>query len=160
MIAKPAYLRFVSLLILTFILTACGLRPPFTVFVAASNWGARSSSGNENTYCTEGLKTRVAAGSVVAETALAALGEGTVTDFLMPETSPEGTEMTTEAWCYGEGGEEVAYARVTRPYSYTSILTIDARAPSTLYPYEPGVDDCSRLTEQRGPPICIASDLF
>lgn len=102
----------------------------------------------------------MAVGGIVAETALAALGIATGTDLLMPETAPAGTEMTTEAWCYGEGGEEVAYARVTRPYSYTSILTIDARAPSTLYPYEPGVDDCSELAEQRGPPICIASDLF
>ena len=157
---KPACLRFVSLLILTLTLSACGLRPPFTVFVSATNWDAQSSPGDKNTYCAGGLKTRVAVGSVVAETSLAPLGDGTGTNFLMPETAPAGTEMTTEAWCYGEGGEEVAYARVTRPYAYTQILTIDARAPSTLYPYQPGVDDCSTLTEQRGPPICIASDLF
>lgn len=68
--------------------------------------------------------------------------------------------MTTEAWCYGEGGEEVAYARVTHPYANARILTIDARAPSATYPYEPGVDGCSRPTEQRGPLICLVSDLF
>ena len=133
---------------------------PFTVFVGAANWGAESSPGDKNTYCTGGLKLRVAVGGIVAETELAPLGDGSGTDFLMPETAPAGTEMTTEAWCYGEDDEEVAYARVTRPYSYAQILTIDAHAPSTLYPYEPGVGICSMLTEQRGPPTCLVSQLF
>lgn len=146
-------------LMLAFILAGCSLRPPFTVFVGAVNW-AGSSQGNTNTYCTGGLKTRVAVGGVVTETALAVLGDGTGTNLLMPESAPEGTEMTTEAWCYGEADQEVAYARVTQPYAYARVLTIDARAPSTLSPYESGVDNCSRLTEQRGPVICLASDLF
>ena len=156
---KLASLLFTASL-LVLLLAGCNIRPPFTVFISAANYGAESSLGDKNTYCTGGLKTRVAVDSVVAKTSLAPLGDGTGTDFLMPETAPAGTEMTTEAWCYGEGGEEVAYARVTRPYSYAQILSIIVRAPSTLYPYEPGVGICSKLTEQRGPPICIASDLF
>lgn len=141
-------------------LVGCNLGPPFTIFVSATNWADGQREGNEDTYCTGGIKARVVVAGTSAETPLVPLGKSAGSDFLMPESAPEGTVMTTEAWCYGEDSEEVAYARVTRPYVYANILTIAAYAPSPLHPYELGRSGCTKPTEQRGPLICLASDLF
>ncbi len=78
----------------------------------------------------------------------------------MPKSAPEWTMMTTEAWCYGHNDEEVAYVRITRLYETPKIPSVLARAPDPGYTYEPDGFLCAKPTEQRGPLICLTSDLF
>jgi hypothetical protein len=88
------------------------------------------------------------------------LGESASVGFLMPESAPPGSVMTTEAWCYGESGEEVAYARLARPYRRPNIPIVHVTAPNSTHPFEFDASSCLELTEQRGLIICMTSELY
>ena len=151
---KPASLLFTtSLLIL--LLAGCNIRPPFTVFVGADN--SKHTDQPLIPVCTGGIKTRLTVQDRTAETPLASPSDSQVVQFIMPESAPAGTVMTTEAWCYGADEAELAYARVSRPYTDTKILTVAALAP-----FSPPLDNssCQPATETRGLEICIVSTMY
>ena len=152
--AKPAFLlSTTSLLIL--LLAGCNIRPPFTVFFAADN---RSNTlESRSAVCLGGIKTRLSVQGRTVETELAPPGDSRGAQFMMPESAPAGTVMTTEAWCYDANDTELAYVRVSRPYTSTRILTVDAQAP-----FSPPISDplCQPATETRGPEICIESSMY
>ena len=153
--AKLAFLQFTISLLALLLLAGCNIRPPFTIFFAADN--RNNTIESRSAVCLGGIKTRLSVQGRTVETALAPPGDSRGAQFTMPESAPTGTEMTTEAWCYGADDAELAYVRVSRPYTDTKILTVDAQAP-----FLPPINDplCQPTAETRGPKICIVSSMY
>ena len=149
-------MKLASLLLITsLLLVGCNIRPPFTVFLAADN--TIHTDQPVTIVCTGGIKTRLTVQDRTAETPLASPSDSQVVQFMMPGSAPARTVMTTEAWCYGADDAELAYARVSRPYTDTKILTVAALAPFSL-PLDNS--NCQEATETRGPEICIVSSMY
>lgn len=119
--------------------------------------GIDNNFAGEGTFCTDGLEGSLVLQGARVESGLIAPDETISVDLITPEGASPGTVMTTEARCYRDG-EEVGYARVERPYRSGNIPTVDV-LPSTdgnELDYPP----CVELTETRGVPICIVSQLY
>lgn len=114
-----------------------------------------NNSPAEKTLCLGGLKSTSGIEGIRAESPLVSPGESDFAQFLMPASASNGTEITVEAWCYGENGEEVGYTRVTGGYRYGQ--------PASIFTAPPLLDtptSCKEPVEQRGEPICIGGTVF
>lgn len=105
--------------------------------------------------CVGGLKASMRVGSLIVE------GSAPVNDRVRlygdrPGDAPSGTPATVEAWCYGEGGTELGYARVDRNLHAGAIPTVDVVPAAEDAAYQ----GCLQTSEGRGLILCIASDLL
>lgn len=152
--SMSAFLR-ASGLSLIVVLGGCNVRPPFDAFFGADN--SNTPGGAHKSLCRGGLEAKLSVEGLVVEIPPVAFGQSRVVNFLMPEKAPVGTVMTTEAWCYAANNTEVAYARVSRPYTSTRMPVITVRPA-----FSPSADRsrCATSTEVRGPEICIQTTMY
>lgn len=66
----------------------------------------------------------------------------------------------TEAWCYGDAGNEIGYVKVDKPLRNGHIPIVLVIAPLAAEPTFDEAAECVAPTKQRGVELCVHSQLY
>ena len=147
------FTKLAGLLLVLSLLGGCSYTP-YRLILGVTN---HYQSGQEDTYCTDGLEASLELQGVKVETGLLAPDESRAVDLIVLEGANPGTLLITEARCYRDG-EEIGYALVEKPYRSPDIPIVSVVPPPAEGPNE--YLGCTQPTVARGVELCIEGDPY
>lgn len=138
----------------TFFLTGCNLfsSPPDALHMYVNN---RGYTFEDVAVCSSGLKATMRIGSASLDATAPAEEERKIHE-RTPDDAPFGTVATVEAFCYGEGGAELGYAKVEKGWHAGNIAVVSV----IMVPEEFVETTCLPASTKRGVAPCVISDLL